>query len=87
VALGVDGKVNSWIREWLRGREQRVVIEGEVTNWVNVTSGVPQGSILGPILFTVYINDIDEGLVSKILNLLMIQKWQEQLEIERIYRN
>jgi len=67
VALGVDGKVSSWIREWLRGREQRVVIEGEETNLVNVTSGVPQGSILGPILFTVYINDIDEGLVSKIL--------------------
>ena len=65
-AHGIDGLVLRWIENWLCNRKQRVVINGKASNWTDVTSGVPQGSVLGPILFLVYINDIDEGLTCTI---------------------
>ena len=65
-AHGIIGNVSSWIAKWLSNRRQRVVIEGNYSGWCNVSSGVPQGSVLGPTLFILYINDIDEGIVSKI---------------------
>ena len=61
---GVDGEVNSWIREFLSGRSQSVVVDGASSINVPVISGVPQGSILGPCLFLCYISDIALALKS-----------------------
>lgn len=66
-ALGVPSEIVQWIRDWLTNRRQRVVIKGEYSDWSVVKSGVPQGSVLGPLLFVIYVNDMDEGLSNKML--------------------
>ena len=48
---GVGGRVYDWIKNWLNGREQRVILNGKYSDWCYVLSGIPQGSVLGPILF------------------------------------
>ena len=65
-AHGIDGNVLSWIRCWLADRRQRVVLNGVHSEWIKVASGVPQGSVLGPLLFLLYINDIDNAVSVKI---------------------
>ena len=55
------------IEKWLTHRKQRVIVDGEISNWKSVLSGVPLGSVLGPILFLIYINDLEDDISSKVL--------------------
>ena len=64
---GMGNSIINWIEQWLTDRRQRVVVDGEVSTWKSVLSGVPQGSVIGPILLLVYINDLEEGITGKIL--------------------
>ena len=66
-AYGIQGKLLSWIEAFLTGREQMVRVNGELSAQKPVVSGIPQGSVLGPLLFVIYINDLPDSVKSNIL--------------------
>ncbi len=61
---GIRGRLLLWLTDYLTNRQQRVIIGGSNSEWANIEAGVPQGSILGPLLFLIFINDIANDLES-----------------------
>ena len=79
-AYGVSGQLLTWFANYLSGRLQRVVIDGATSQWAPVTSGVPQGSLLGPLLFVIFIKDLPDVAVGDVFRRLYADD-------TKVYRN
>jgi len=80
-SIGIQGNILKWIKSFLSNRTQQVVLNGKKSSSVPVTSGVPQGSVLGPLLFSIFINDLPSIVSSPIL------MFADDTKIFRVIRN
>ena len=88
--LGIDSKILLWITNFLNNRKQRVVVDGSFSNYADVESGIPQGTVLGPLLFLLHINDLLSCVNSKVrlfaddcLLYREIKNNQDQIDMKR----
>ena len=63
-SYGVEESLFYLLENYLENRKKRVILHGHCSSWKNIVSGIPQGSVLGPLLFLIYINDSPNGIVS-----------------------
>ena len=89
--IGIRGKVLSWVETFLVGRKQRVVVNGTKSDWAPVISGIPQGTVLGPTLFLLYVNDLPASVQSKTMlfanDTKMYTSAKYQVERDRLQRD
>ena len=64
--MGISGKIHSLIESFLNNRYQLVLLNGQSSEWLPIKAGVPQGSILGPLFFLIYINDLADDLPTNV---------------------